>query len=107
MKYVATDEKVEIGEHIITSGMDKIFPGEIPIGTVMEVKPGNPFKQIRVQPAAKLDRLETVIVLLTQAPVEFKQETATENLQPGTPASGSEPGAQSSAPVAPKAAEKP
>ena len=74
MKYVATEENVAVGEKIVTSGMDKIFPRDIPIGTVVEVKPGNPFKQIRVQPAAKLDRLETVIVLLTQEPVEFKSE---------------------------------
>jgi rod shape-determining protein MreC len=75
MKYVATEEDVKIGEKIVTSGMDKIFPRDIPIGTVVEVKGGNPFKQIRVQPAAKLDRLETVIVLLTDAPVEYKTET--------------------------------
>jgi rod shape-determining protein MreC len=71
MKYVATEEDVKVGEKIVTSGMDKIFPRDIPVGTVIEVKVGNPFKQIRVQPAAKLDRLETVIVLLTQAPVDF------------------------------------
>jgi rod shape-determining protein MreC len=74
MKYVAADDDVKVGEKIVTSGMDKIFPRDIPVGTVVEVKQGNPFKQIRVQPAAKLDRLETVIVLLTQAPVEFKAE---------------------------------
>jgi len=74
MKYVATEEDVKIGEKIVTSGMDKIFPRDIPVGTVVEVKPGNPFKQIRVDPAAKLDRLETVIVLLSQAPVEFPKE---------------------------------
>ena len=101
MKYVATEEKVDLGEKIVTSGMDKIFPRDIPIGTVVEVKAGNPFKQIRVQPAARLDRLEAVIVLLTQAPVEFRDE--------GTTPSGSqtnEPGAQIPAPAAP-AAEKP
>jgi rod shape-determining protein MreC len=76
MKYVATEEDVKIGEKIVTSGMDKIFPRDIPIGTVVEVKAGNPFKQIQVQPAAKLDRLETVLVLLTDAPVEYKTETS-------------------------------
>ena len=76
MKYVPTDEDVKIGEKLVTSGMDKIFPRDIPLGTVAEVKPGNPFKQIRVQPAAKMDRLETVIVLLTQAPLEFKTDTS-------------------------------
>ena len=98
MKYVATEENVAVGEKIVTSGMDKIFPRDIPIGTVVEVKPGNPFKQIRVQPAARLDRLETVIVLLTQEPVEFKSE----NTQTG--AANAAPGSQSSAPAA---AEKP
>lgn len=100
MKYVATDEKVEVGEKIVTSGMDKIFPRDVPIGTVVEVKPGNPFKQIRVQPSARLDRLEAVIVLLTQAPVEFAKDAEAQSTQSGTQAS--EPGAQNPAPVAEK-----
>ncbi len=99
MKYVATEENVPVGEKIVTSGMDKIFPRDIPIGTVMEVKPGNPFKQIRVEPAAKLDRLETVIVLLTQEPVEFKSAT------PSTPAAMA--GTTAAAPSASAAAGKP
>ena len=86
MKYVATDENVPVGEKIVTSGMDKIFPRDIPVGTVVDVKPGNPFKVIRVQPAAKLDRLETVIVLLTQEPVEFKSEA--QNTQTGAANNG-------------------
>ena len=104
MKYVATEEKVDVGEKIVTSGMDKIFPRDIPIGTVVEVKPGNPFKQIRVQPAARLDRLEAVIVLLTQAPVEFKQEVGPQSTAGETQTSA--PGAQNPAAAAP-AAEKP
>ena len=83
MKYVATEEDVKVGEKIVTSGMDKIFPRDIPVGTVVEVKNGNPFKQIRVQPAAKLDRLETVIVLLSHAPVDFPSDADTQNAQAG------------------------
>ena len=74
MKYVATDDKVNIGEKVVTSGMDKIFPRDIPVGTVQEVKPGNPFKQIWLKPAARLERLEEVIVLLSREPVEFVKE---------------------------------
>lgn len=90
MKYVATEEDVKVGEKIVTSGMDKIFPRDIPVGTVIEVKPGGTFKLIRVQPAAKLDRLEAVIVLLSQAPVEFKTEapnaaTSTQQSEETTP----------------------
>lgn len=102
MKYVATEENVKVGEKIVTSGMDKIFPRDIPVGTVIEVKAGNPFKQIRVQPAAKLDRLEAVIVLLTQTPVEFKTEAQ-------SPQAGVQPSEQSAQKpgTAVRAAEKP
>jgi cell shape-determining protein MreC len=91
MKYVPTDETVNVGEKIVTSGMDRIFPRDVPVGTVVEVKTGNPFKQIRVKPAAKLDRLEEVFVLLTQEPLEFQKEAEAQsapgpNVPAGTPA---------------------
>src|ERR1700738_602706 len=54
MKYVANDDAVNLGERVVTSGMDKIFPRDLPIGTIAEVKPGDPFKNIRVRPAANL-----------------------------------------------------
>jgi len=79
MKYVANDDTVKAGEKIVTSGMDKIFPRDVPVGTVLEVKQGNTFKQIRVTPAANLDRLEEVFVLLTQAPLEFQKEAEAES----------------------------
>lgn len=66
MDYVVNDEKVTPGDAIVTSGEDHIFPKDLPIGVVREAKPGSPFQIIRVQPAARLDRLEDVIVLLTQ-----------------------------------------
>src|SRR6266851_885188 len=62
------------GERVVTSGMDRIFPKDLPVGTVTEVKPGNPFKLIRVRPAANLERLEEVIVLLTLHPLELHKE---------------------------------
>jgi cell shape-determining protein MreC len=68
--------------------MDKIFPRDVPIGTVLDVKQGNPFKQIRVKPAVRLDRLEEVIVLLTQETVNFKSDAEGQSAQPnaGNPA---------------------
>lgn len=99
MKYVANEDVVNVGEKIVTSGMDKIFPRDIPVGTVVESKPGNTFKQIRVEPAARLDRLEEVIVLLSQEPVEFKNGTQSAQSGSANPSS-----AQSATPAA---AEKP
>jgi rod shape-determining protein MreC len=76
MKYIATDDKVDVGERVVTSGMDRIFPRDLPVGTVAEVKAGNPFKVIRLRPAANIERLEEVIVLTTLHPLELKKEAA-------------------------------
>jgi rod shape-determining protein MreC len=77
MKYVANDDVVNVGERVVTSGMDKIFPRDLPIGTITEIKPGNPFKSIRIRPSADLERLEEVIVLLTLQPLQLNQESET------------------------------
>jgi len=76
MKYVADDDKVEIGQRVVTSGMDRIFPRDLPVGTVVDIKPGNPFKVIRVQPAANLERLEEVIVLTALPPLILKHDSS-------------------------------
>ena len=65
MDYVVNDEKVHPGEMILTSGEDRIFPKGLLIGTVTAAREGNPFQIIRIQPAARLDRLEDVLVLLS------------------------------------------
>ncbi len=75
MKYIGNDEEVHVGERVVTSGQDRIFPKDLPVGTVAEVKPGNPFKMIRVKPAARLDRLEEVLVLLTLHELEPQKES--------------------------------
>lgn len=69
MDYVSTDEKVSAGEQILTSGEDRIFPKGLPVGWVSSTKAGFPFQTIEVTPAAHLDRLEEVLVLLTEKPL--------------------------------------
>jgi len=93
MKYVPNDDTVRMGERVITSGMDRIFPRDLPVGTIAEIKSGNPFKQIRIKPAANLQRLEEVLVLLTLHPLQMKNESAPAEAQPSaavpaTPAPG-------------------
>ncbi len=74
MKYISNDDEVKIGEHIVTSGMDRIFPRDLPVGTICEVKQGPPpFKYIRVRPSAQLEKLEEVIVLLTTDRIVMKK----------------------------------
>jgi len=95
LDYISNDEKVSVGEAVLTSGQDRIFPKDLPVGTVVEVTPDrkSPFMRIRVKPAAHLDRLEEVMILLTRQDLELKKQSGssadaniTPNAAPGTAA---------------------
>jgi len=85
MKYVPNDDEVNLGERVVTSGMDRIFPRDLPVGMIAEIKSGNPFKQIRIKPAANIERLEEVLVLLTLHPLEMNKANDSP-AQPSAPA---------------------
>lgn len=62
---VMSDEQVPVGEAVLTSGGDQIFPKGLPVGTVSKVGPGKDlFLSVRVKPAADLSKLEEVLVLV-------------------------------------------
>jgi rod shape-determining protein MreC len=59
-----SDEQVAVGEPVLTSGGDQIFPKGLPVGTVTNVAAGKDlFLNIKVKPAADLSKLEEVLVL--------------------------------------------
>ena len=64
LDYVMNEESVSSGDAVVTSGLDQIYPEGLPIGTVLKVGGGNIYKSIVVRPAASLDSLETVLVVL-------------------------------------------
>src|SRR5579863_509987 len=67
LEKVMSDETVQPGEKVVTSGGDQIFPKGLPVGTVTKVSPGPElFLNIRVKPAADLSRLEEVLVITQQ-----------------------------------------
>src|ERR1700689_1106875 len=72
MEYVVNDEKVQAGDAIVTSGEDRIFPKAFPIGAGETARPANPFQVIRVQPSARLDRLEEGLAAAAAAGGGFK-----------------------------------
>jgi rod shape-determining protein MreC len=77
LDYVGNEQEVKPGERVLTSGMDRIFPKDLPLGTVIEAKPGNPFKQIQVRPAAHLDQLEEVLILLSRRQWDWEAQAGT------------------------------
>jgi rod shape-determining protein MreC len=63
LDYVPHEEKVSLGERVYTSGQDRVFPKGLLAGVVTAVKAGRDFQEITVQPAARLTRLEEVLVV--------------------------------------------
>jgi rod shape-determining protein MreC len=64
LQNVMSDERVNTGEPVLTSGGDRVFPKGLAVGTVAEVGPGSGlFLRVRIKPAARLERLEEVLVI--------------------------------------------
>ncbi len=64
LHYIMNEEAVAVGDSVLTSGLDQIYPKGLPVGTVVRTDEGNIYKNIAVRPAASLNRLETVLVIL-------------------------------------------
>ncbi|HWX55207.1 MAG TPA: rod shape-determining protein MreC [Verrucomicrobiae bacterium] len=63
---IMSDEKVQAGDQVVTSGGDRIYPKGLAVGTVISAiadRDSEPFLRIRVRPAANLNRLEEVLVI--------------------------------------------
>jgi rod shape-determining protein MreC len=73
LERVMADEQVAVGETVLTSGGDQIFPKGLPVGKVTKVGSGRDlFLSIQVKPAANLSTLEEVLVVVKkreQSPV--------------------------------------
>lgn len=82
LEKVMSDETVAPGERVLTSGGDQIFPKGLPVGTVTKVSPGSElFLNIRVKPAADLNRLEEVLVITQQAEKEPALATGEQSMR--------------------------
>ncbi|HEY2394046.1 MAG TPA: rod shape-determining protein MreC [Candidatus Angelobacter sp.] len=63
---IMSDEQIEVGDHVITSGGDRIYPKGFSVGTVISFTPdhdNDPFLAIKIKPSADLRRLEEVMVV--------------------------------------------
>jgi len=101
LEYISVDDKVGAGEAVLTSGQDRIFPKDLPVGTVVDAVPDrkSPFMKIRVRPAAHLDRLEEVLVLQTRQDMNIKKEEAAAS--PATSPAGETPASSAAVAKAP------
>lgn len=80
MRYVSGLEKVAVGDYVMTTGQDGVFPAGYNIGDVVEVKGGSATQThvIHLRPAARMDQLKEVVVLQYHPP----ERTATDQALP-------------------------
>ncbi|OGP52511.1 MAG: rod shape-determining protein MreC [Deltaproteobacteria bacterium RBG_13_52_11] len=69
LRYVPRTEDIQVGDHIITSGLEGIFPKGLSMGEVVRVekKEYGLFQEVEVTPSAHFSRLEEVMVILSPA----------------------------------------
>jgi rod shape-determining protein MreC len=76
------DSRIKVGEEVLTSGGDLVYPRGLPVGTIESIKPDpdhQPYTLIQLRPAANLNQLEEVLVITgTQStlPLEAQHDLA-------------------------------
>ena len=68
MQYVSEASDIAVGDVVVTSGIDGIYPKGFVIGKVDAVEKNGSFKRISVRPAVDFLSLEEVLVITTPPP---------------------------------------
>jgi rod shape-determining protein MreC len=75
LEYVAEASDVVVGDLVVTSGIDGIYPKGFTIGHVESVEKNGPaYHRITIKPSVSFSSLETVLVVLTPTPVNQPEE---------------------------------
>ena len=78
MRYVPGTVDVQVGQAVFTTGQDGIYPAGLKVGDIVSVVPGSATTplQILIQPAAKLNSMQEVGILLYEPPQreQFEQK---------------------------------
>jgi rod shape-determining protein MreC len=84
VEYVQRTDEVEVGDLLVTSGVGRRFPKNIPIGVVTRVvkRDFGIYQEVVAEPAVDFSRLEEVIIV-TGAPID--EPTASKDAPPGAP----------------------
>ncbi|HUL72974.1 MAG TPA: rod shape-determining protein MreC [Vicinamibacterales bacterium] len=67
--YVSNQADVQVGERVLTSGQDGIFPAGFIVGYVAKSEKGANYRLVRVSPAVDFSHIDLVLVVLGRPPV--------------------------------------
>jgi rod shape-determining protein MreC len=69
LRFTVTDAEIQIGDRLVTSGIDGTYPAGLPVAVVVRIErdADNSFARVFCQPAAGVDRGRYVLVLTDEA----------------------------------------
>src|SRR5262249_56781827 len=71
MQYVSEASDIVVGDVVVTSGIDTIYPKGLVVGRVEVVEKNGPaFKRIVVKPEVDFSGIEEVLIVLTPTPAK-------------------------------------
>lgn len=78
LDYIPRQAGIEVGEQVLTAGIDGVYPRGIPVGVVAAVEPGDEvFHRVVVRPVVDFSRLDFVYLLEGESvPPELMREGA-------------------------------
>jgi rod shape-determining protein MreC len=104
LPYLTVEADVKVGDLLVSSGLDGVFPAGYPVARVskVELDPAATFAVVEADPLAELDRDREVLLLWVATP-RAADEPAVEAESPAAKPSAAKPGAQATPPAAPAA----
>jgi len=72
IRYISSQEVVQVGEPVFTSGLDHVFPRGLLVGHVAAVHPRDVELNLEVSLAAPLDRVQLVLILPPRPEMELQ-----------------------------------
>ena len=69
LPYLPRNTDVQVGDKLVTSGLGGVYPADLPVATITDVRrdPSQPLVQVRAAPVASLDRDREVMIVWYRA----------------------------------------
>lgn len=87
LPFMTVDSDVKVGDLLVSSGLDQIFPAGYPVATVTKVErdPAATFALVEAKPLAQLDRTREVLLLWPDRPIDPGAEALATQPEPAKP----------------------
>lgn len=85
LPYLTVEADAKVGDLLVSSGLDGIFPSGYPVATITKVErdPAETFAVVEAKPLAQLDRIREVLLLWHQGPMALP--TGAADTKPASP----------------------